>query len=316
VLGRLEAEHDNLRAALQLVVEAGETEMSLRFGGALSHFWEVRGHHTEGRARLAALLELPGARAHPRLWAKVSCELGFLAADQGDYAEARALQEASLTAMRELGAKSGIARCLTGLAWIAIDEGDFATARGLHVESLEMGRELGDRRGIALGLAGLGRVATIQGDRTAARSYHEESLAIVRNLGDSRNIARSLMHLAWLAVDQQDLAGARERLAEALAIADELGDVRSLIDGIELSAYLAMALDRMGRAARLRGAAEARREASSVPLSSTERATDEIDIATIRAALGELGFEAAWAEGRAMTLEQAVAYVLEEQPPA
>jgi hypothetical protein len=89
-----------------------------------------------------------------------------------------------------------------------------------------------------------------------------------------------------------------------------------LIDGIELSAYLALALGTMGRAARLRGAAETRREASSVPLSPTEQATDEIDIATIRAALGEAAFEAAWAEGRAMTLEQAVAYALDEQPPA
>jgi tetratricopeptide (TPR) repeat protein len=241
----------------------------------------------------------------------VLCELGFLAAEQGDYAEARALQEASLATMRDLRDQHGVARSLTGLGWIALDEGDYAAARALHAESLATGREIGDRRCIALGLVGLGRIAAVQGDRAAARNYLEESLAIVCKLGDVRNIARSRIHLGWLAVDQQDHGGAGERLAEGLAFADELGDSRSVIDGIELSAHLALALGRMGRAARLRGAAEARREASGTPLSPTERAEDDIDIAAIRAALGNQAFAAAWTEGRAMSQEQAVAYALE-----
>jgi tetratricopeptide (TPR) repeat protein len=289
--------------------------MGLRLGGALSHFWEVRGNHTEGRARLADVLQLAGTRVDPKLRAKVLCELGFLAADQGDYAGARTLQRESLAMMNELGDRRGIARCLTGLAWIAIDEGDFATARDLHAESLAIGRDLGDRRGIALGLAGLGRIAAVQGDWATARTSHEESLAIVRELGDMRNIARLLMHLGWVAVEQQDPAGAQERLAESLAIADELGDSLSLIDGLELSASLALALGRMDRAAQLRGAAEAYREVIGVPPRPTERASDDVDIAAIRAALGEPGFAAVWAEGRAMTLEQAVTYALEGPDP-
>jgi hypothetical protein len=131
-----------------------------------------------------------------------------------------------------------------------------------------------------------------------------------------QNIAWSLLHLGWVAVDRQDHAGARERLVEGLAIADELGDSRTVIDAIELSAHLALALGRMDRAARLRGAAEAGREAIGTPSSPTERAEADIDIAAVRAALGESQFATAWAEGRAMTLEQAVAYALDEQPSA
>ena len=218
--------------------------------------------------------------------------------------------------MRELGERRGIARCLTGLAWVAIDEGDFATGRALHVESLAIMRELGERRGIALAHAGLGHIANVEGDHRAARVHTEESLAIMRDLGDVRNIARSLVSLGWLAIDRQDHAGARGLLAESLAIARELGDAMVAADGLEIFAYLALAVGSMDRAARLQGAAEVLRETIGVPLSPSERAGYDVDVAAVRSAMGEPKFAAAWADGREMTVEQAVAYALEEQPSA
>jgi tetratricopeptide (TPR) repeat protein len=295
-------------------VEAGEAELSLRLSGALSHFWEVRGYHTEGRARLLSVLDLAGTQAYPWSRANVLWAMGCLATDQGDYAEARALHEERLAIMRELGDRLGVARGLTGLAWIATERGDYSTSRALHEESLAIMRDLGDRRYIAYGLQGLGRIAAVQGDRIAARTHYEEALAIMREVGDPRNVARLLMNLGWEAVDQEAPAGVRERLTEGLAIADELGDSRTMIDGIELSAYVARALGRMDRAARLRGAADAFRETIGLPLSPAELTL--YDPAVVRAALGEPGFAAAWAEGRAMTPEQAVAYALDEPPSA
>jgi non-specific serine/threonine protein kinase len=310
-LNRLEAEHGNMRAALRFLAEEGEVELSLRLGGALSHFWNVSGYHAEGRARLTEVLRPAGARAHPASRAKVLCELGFLTIDQGDDATARVLIEESLSILRARGDRHGVARGLVGLAWIANDEGDFAMGRALHEESLSIMRELGDGRGIALALNGLGNFASVHSDHAAARACHEESLAIMRALGDRYGVSRALVGLAWVGIDQQDHAGARGVLAESLAIAHGLGYPRVVIDGLETFAYLAVAVDRMDRAARLQGAAEALRETIGVPLTTMERA--QYDPAAVRASL-ELA--AAWEEGRAMSVEQAVAYALDEQPSA
>jgi predicted ATPase len=310
-LNRLEADHDNFRLVLRWVVERNEAELALRLGGALSHFWEMRGHQTEGRARLAEVLLLVGTRKYPRLRAKMLCELGFLTDDQGDYGEARALQAESLAIRRELGDQRGVARCLIGLGWIASNEGDYATGRALHEECLAIMREVGDRRGIAQALGGLGHVAYVQGDHTEARAYHEESLSIAREVGDQRSVARSLTNLGWLAIERRDHTGAREWLAEGLAISYELGDARQLIDGLETFVCLALALSDMEQAARLQGAAEAIRDTIGAPLSPSERTFYDVEVAAVRAALGEVTFAAAWGAGRAMTLEQAVAYALD-----
>jgi tetratricopeptide (TPR) repeat protein len=311
-LNRLEAEHDNLRAALQFSIEQDEAEVGLRLGEAMSHFWEVRGHRTEGRARLAEVLRLPGTRAHPSSRANVLDELGYFALDQGDQAAARACHEESLAIMRALGDKRGIARSLDGLAWIANDVGDFSTGRALHEESLAIMREVGDRRGIALALSGLGYIASVQRDHAAARVLTEESLAIMRELGDRREVARTLAHLGSVAIDQRDHDRARGLLAESLAMARELGDPRVVIDGLETCAYLAVAVGRSDRAARLQGAAEALRETIGVPLSASERALYEVTTLTaVRASQGEHGIAAALAAGRAMSQEQAAAYALE-----
>ena len=81
---RLEAEHDNLRAALSWSLEAGDAESALRIGGALWRFWNVRGHSSEGRRWLAA--GLSGGEAAPvSVKARALLALGYLALRQGDY---------------------------------------------------------------------------------------------------------------------------------------------------------------------------------------------------------------------------------------
>jgi hypothetical protein len=134
----------------------------------------------------------------------------------------------------------------------------------------------------------------------------------MRELGDGREVARKLAHLAAVSIDQREHARARGLLVESLTMARELDDARVVIDGLETCAYLAVVGDMTDRAARLHGAAEALRETIGVPLSPSERALDEVTMLTaVRAALGEETFTAAWAEGRAMSMERAIAYALE-----
>ena len=355
-LERLEAEHDNLRAALRWAQEIGEAETGLRLGGALWRFWYVRGYYSEGREWLAGLLALARASKPTATRAQALNGAGLLAHEQGDYAAARSLYEESLAIRRELGDKRGIAISLNSLGHVVREQGEYAKARSFYGESLAIRRELGDKRGIAVSLNNLGNVAHDQGDYAAARSLYGESLAIKRELGDKRGIAISLNSLAEVVCEQGDYAKACSLYEKSLAIKRELGDKRGIavsLDGLGLVARhqgdyvaarslhgeslaifrelgyrwgvlavlegfvaLAAAQGQPERALRLAGAAAALREAIGAPLPPTYQAELERHLETAQQALGEQASATALADGRAMTMEQAIAYALEEAAQA
>jgi hypothetical protein len=155
---------------------------------------------------------------------------------------------------------------------VAWSQGDNASSRSLQEESLEIGRELGNMHGVAQSLGNLGLVAWSQGDYASARSLQEESLDIRRQLGDRRGIAFSLEAFAG--------HNAKEIKRE--------------------------------KAARLWGAAERLREEIGSQLRPTDQEEHNGAVAAVRAAIGENGFAVAWAEGRIMTMEQAIEYALTE----
>jgi tetratricopeptide (TPR) repeat protein len=234
-LERLEAEHDNLPAALEWSqAEDRGAVVGLRLAAALWLFWLVHGHLRKGRWWLEAVLV--GSRG-------------------------------ALPAVR--------AKALYGAGALAEDQGDYAAARTFYEESLALRRQLADRRGLASSLSALGHVARCQGDDAAACVLLEESLVLSRELGDRRGCAEC--H-------------------------EELARVASVQGQPEL-------------AARIYGAAEALREALGTPLLRSAHAPYERAVTAVRAALEAGACAARWAEGRAMTLEQAISYALERHPP-
>ncbi len=238
--------------------------------------------------------------------------LGVVPMEQGDYAAARAFYEESLAIRRELGDRQGVAILLNNLGNVACEQGDWAGGRALHEESLAIRRDLGDRRGIASSLSNLGNVAFLQGDHAAAHALHEESLAIRRELGDRLFSAISLHSLGNVAREQGDYPVARAFLEESLAIRREVRDRGGIAESLAGFAALGAAQRQEERAARLWGAAEALREAIGAPLRQSERERYDADVSAARAVLGDAAFTAAWAEGRAMTMEPAIAQALEE----
>jgi predicted ATPase/DNA-binding winged helix-turn-helix (wHTH) protein len=320
-LDRLEAEHDNLRAALDFRrTDGGDgaAQAGLRLAGALWRFWSVRGHIIEGRERLAAELsrtvsseEGEATREHAEARARALNGAGNLADHQGDYAAARSLYEECLALRRRLEDRAGVAVALNNLGQVAYDQGDYARAHSLFDESLALWWELGSQWGIAYLLDNKGLVARSQGDDAAADSLFEVSLAIRRELGDKWAIGASLVNLGIEAGDAGDTTRARSLLEESVALWRELGDRRGAARCLDAFAEIWGVQGESERAARLLGVAEALREAvhSSIPL--PERARHDRCVAAMRAALGEEALACAWAEGRAMTLEQAVACALE-----
>jgi predicted ATPase/class 3 adenylate cyclase len=222
-LARLETEHNNMREALRWLAERGDTVTGLRLSTALWRFWQIRGHHTEGRSWVEQMLGPVGGGEctdPPALTLRAAAlhGLGALLTHQGNYAAARSVLEESLDICHRVGDEGGMAWSLNGLGWVAIAEGDFTTARSLHGSSLAIARRLGDRRSCASSLNGLGWSAIMQGDHDQARILLDESLVIGRDLGDKRGITNSLVHLGWLAQAQGDHPLARDFVKESLVI--------------------------------------------------------------------------------------------------
>jgi tetratricopeptide (TPR) repeat protein len=231
----------------------------------------------------------------------------------GDFARARLLYEESLALNRELSHVKGTATALANLGLVYSDEGNFAAARPLLEESLRLKRQLGDRFGIAHSFNQLGELSYREGDYAEARARFEESLRRFRELDNKGGAAVSLMYLGSIAREQGDGGQSWVRLREALDSMRDIGAKWDTAVCLEEMGKSAAAENQRERAARLWAAAEKLREdIHSSSLTPVARAVLEKVIAAARGAIGEESFTAAWAEGRAMTMEEAIAYALEE----
>jgi predicted ATPase/class 3 adenylate cyclase/DNA-binding CsgD family transcriptional regulator len=247
-LARLDAEHDNLRAALAWTQNEKHAESGLRLAGALWRFWYIRGYYSEGRAHLTAVLSRPGSVepdvATPALTAARARAVhgaGVLAWGQGDYATAAAYSQESLALHQALNDPAGQANALNTLGLVARSQGDFPHARTLHTESLTLRRRLGDQWGVANALLNLGVVAWNQAAYAEARRLLEESLVLDRAMGDRWGSAVVLDNLGMVLRSQGDLPRARALLEESLAIRRALGDRWGIASALQHLAGVAQA---------------------------------------------------------------------------
>jgi len=267
----------------------------------------VRGQYATARTQLeeAALLfqELGDT------WKRGRCltELARLATAQGDYGRAHALLEESLGLYRALGDQErvGWVRYLQAQMLFA-SQGDLARAQALLEQSLAHVREASNWS-YALPLGTLGQIRLLQGEPARARELLEESVAVFKEVGARVETAEALVCLARVATYQGDLALARHLYEESLALMQEGGYKEFLAPCLEGLAAVLAAQGEPRWAAQLWGTAEALRQAIGAPPSPVYRNEYEQVVAAVRATLGEEAFTVAWAEGRSMTPEQALA---------
>lgn len=306
----LEAEHDNLRAALQFSAsDEGDATAGLELAGGLWHFWQVRGYHGEGRRWLETML-CRGRDAGPAARAGALVGAGMLAWRLGDYPGSARLCSESLALFRELGDATGAGRALYVLGMNAESRGDYERAKALLTESLDLARRAGDKRRMAVSLNSIGEVARCQDDYEAARGAYEQSLALRREVGDRRGVAIAVGNLGRLALREGDGERARRLLGEALDLARQLMDKVGATENIAAFGGVAAAEGQYERAARLLGAADALLIHLEARLEPPDRREYEQSLAAARAGLSEAGFADAWARGRTMDLDEAIAYAV------
>jgi predicted ATPase/DNA-binding CsgD family transcriptional regulator len=234
--------------------------------------------------------------------------LGELDTFQGKPVEARTHFEEALALFHELGDKLGIGTMLLQLARVHFTLlEDAVTARSLLDESQALWLELGTKQAVAWSLTLSAEIALSQGDLATARSQTEEVLALSRAQDLKVDMAASLSLLARVEARQGNYEAACSRYDEILTLAREIGDKAGIAVYLGQLAEVVAAQGEGTWAARLWGAAEVLREAIGAPLIPVFRPGYERAVAAVRTRLGGHEFAAAWAEGRAMTPEQALA---------
>jgi DNA-binding CsgD family transcriptional regulator len=355
-LSRLEAEDDNLRAALSWAIEH-DAELGLQLTGALRWYWYWRGHYGEGRRWLDEALAKSGVGTSVAVRAKALHAVGWLAHDQGDMDRAEKAAEKGIELSRKAEIEGSLAASFRNqLGEVARHRGDYRRATGLFEDGTALYREVGDRRGVAWGLFLLGNASSLRGDHERARNFYEEGLVLCRELGGAQPLGDYLSHLGyefllrgdheraatlnehavallrkqgykgglqfalnnlgWVALDRGLLERAEALYAESLLLCRELGDKLTASESVDGLACAAGIRGATQRAARLFGAAGALREAVGYRQAPRGRALREPHLTAARARVDQEAWEAAWSEGRAMSQEEAADYALKTEGPA
>lgn len=299
-------EEANLRAALAWAVQRRRGEQALWLAAGLGALGFYQGETSVGGEQLRAAVTLPGARGTVAARAVALHVLGELAAFQGNDAAARALLEEDLAIEERLGDERAMGYTFLALKRIARREDRHADADVLNERALRIFRGIDDPIGLAGALTGLGHQALFEGDLLAARAYFEDALSITRHLPAQR-------FLAIVAREQGQLTEARQRLVEYVQLSGVPYDAMGIADVLDDFASLAAAEARPERAFRLAGAAAALRQTSNMRLTAEERGRLERWLARAAVRLDGPARTAAWVEGQAMTIEQAIQYALDAQ---
>jgi len=350
-LVELDADHDNIRAALAWVSGSGDAASALELVAGIWRYWLRRGLLTEGRRWITATLDAAAA-APDAARSRALVGAGHLAHYQNDYDLATTYLDQALELARHTGDPRDVGDALSGLALVVGRHRDPVSAKGMYAEALGIARALGDEPEAVRILERMGTILWYEGDAEGALPLLEESLAGARRIGLRHEEASALQALGWVGLsggrsgaarrlleqaagslselgDRWGLARARfglghaeagqgrpgparERFSEALATAQDLGDRLLTCGCLNGLAATALASARPERAAVLLAAADTSRAAIGARHSAFVRHAHERCRDSARSALGREAFDAAWAEGSTLPLPAVLALARHE----
>ena len=288
-LHRLNAMRDNFRTALEWAIEMRLTESALQMARKLHWFWFVRGDHNEGRQWLGRVFEMPDAPLYPEAYAEALAQIAHHTWLQIGPKEARPYVEQALTVAREHGDKWNIANALSVLGLVFVHERNYANAQVTSEESMTLFRELDDKWRYAHTVLCLAQVPLAQED-----------------------YATALRMIGYIQVKQGDWSLGQIALCEALTLAQQFDGKHEIAQGLFWGfCDAAQAAGNSARAVRLLWAAKNLFDSIGA-WQGVDDPEFEARLATCRAALSVAEFAIAVEQGRAMTMEQAVAYALSD----
>ncbi|HEX9313114.1 MAG TPA: hypothetical protein VGA30_09905, partial [Actinomycetota bacterium] len=315
-LDRLEREHANLRAALRRAIQTGEAESGLRMAGALWRFWLMRGHLAEGRRWTDEVLAMPEAAARTVGRARgLSAKAGLAYWQQEPAAAVRGPYEESLAIAVELRDRGAEADAAYNLSFAHQLAGDLDGAGELLRRAADLYREPGDDVNLAFVDTALATVALRRGDREEARALFDEAYRTFRRVGHLWGVIQAAGGTAVLAIRDGDVQRARRAAMETLDANETLGHKLGISVAIQTLAMVAIHEGRPEVAVRLAGAVDRIREDAGDEAPPTAVGIDDPRDAA-RALLADERIDELFAEGRTMSIDEAVALAREAAPQA
>ena len=311
-LDRLEEDHDNVRAALDWTVASGNARSAMELSAALWRFWQMRGHLHEGRRRMDGVLAMPNSGEFPKERLAALEAAGGLAYWQADMAVAQRFYDECVELTRIQGDDRALANALYNAAFPrVINRAAIAEARPMLEEALPLFRKIGDQTGVARVLWGIGNALFFAKEYADAGPVLEEAVALNRKLDDQFGLGWSIHTLGLVALSLGDVQRARASWIEAIHLFAAAGDVPGMVLQLDNLSALARHDGDFLRAGRLWAAASAHQVSSGTGLGRLLR---EEEARSGREGLNDEEAARVWAEGQAMSLEQAVAYALQIEP--
>jgi len=301
-LAWLDAELDNLRAALSWSIDRGEVEIAQRLAFATCWYWYVTGQVGEGTMwteRAATLGPSPPAILVPAVIAAA-----WLANEHGDTERATTIVSEALSLLRKHPNPRWEAQAQVAVGLIALRRGDLVAAKAAFSQGLAIEETLNGTTWIPYLLKNLGFTDYLQGNLDLADARLSEALAKFRAMNNTFGAAITLINLGGLALRRGQLPRAAELYAEGLSLRWADGDKISVMSCLRGLAQTAVRSRQFERGVRLLAAGEALRESLGAGEARSPRVEDALEHA--RAGLGETAFAEAWAGGGALTLSEAV----------
>jgi predicted ATPase/class 3 adenylate cyclase len=308
--GRLEGEHDNLRASLDHLQDRDPLRY-LQLAGALGWFWVARSHFTEGSRRLEDALA--STVEDGPLTARALTSLGSIDATRGRFAAALSRLEQAFALWHTVGDETQLAAARDELGWALYEGGeDESRALELFQQNLEHARRLGHHALVNRSLAGVCQMLVVTGQFARAEPLALELYASMRDSEDVVFMSAGDHYLADCAMHRRDYTLAEQHRLSALETALASENVMQQTIEILGLALTAAGLRRDEDALRLEGAVDAKYEelGASLALLPFVAAWRKRDLGAARARLGETRANAAFDEGRAMTWDQAIELAL------
>jgi predicted ATPase len=315
-LGRLERDHDNIRAVLDRTVAAGDGDPAIRLGFAMWRYWQKRGHLAEARRRLEAMVSAPWSHDDPVLRARLMEARGGVGWWQADLEGMGPAYEEALAIWERLGDAKEIANALynDSFRYAITSEPGTADPPRTGFDQMTRARDLataaGDERGRANALWGMGNWLYFHKLEDAGVTQFREALEIFQRLGERTMEAWSHHMLGAAFIQPGVLDEAKRHVEAAMRLFHSFGDVAGITLTLDDFASIAVAGGELTRAAKLWGAARALSSAGGVGLADLVdqkyiRLRPTAEPAIDRAELDRLA-----EEGRSLTLDEAVAFAV------
>lgn len=302
-LGRLGAEHDNLRAVYDRAVERGDAMTAMRLCVALWRFWQIRGHLIEAVERLERVLGMTGD-AHPLIRARALTALAGIMYWQGRWEQIPLYYQEALDLFKVHGEDSDVAEALYNLAFPYGYMNEIDRADALLRESMAISERIGDRHGVARALWGLGVNYGYLDDHQLVIDHAARSIEIFETLDAPFDLGWAVFMVAQGHAKLGNMKEAKEFLLPALETFAEVSDVSALTLMFEMMVLVALDSDERQTAGYLAGAAHRLKADTGVQIGDVQL-NQFPQVIEFIANHGE-DEEAAFQEGLAATLDEMV----------